>query len=305
MLLKLKGKLALITILGVLVFGCEREPVVAKVNGEAITRKDLKTLLEHAGIKEGAQQTAEAHKGLRQELLNQLINEKLALQAARKAKIKVEKTEVMKAYDSIIAGAAMKEEDFLKKLKERGMSKEKFIRSVENDLTIRRYMDSFGKEITVSDDELKAYYDGNLPAFTMNEQLRLSIIRVDNPEEAGKIKRELDKGAKFEDMAQKYPAGHTGPGGTETGWVTLDTFPRDIAKEIGKIKAGSFAGPIKGKEGYYLIKVIEKREKKVNPFGEVKENIRHMLIQQKLGERFQNWLQNERKQAKIEVMGNR
>ncbi len=301
-LMKWKRMATLMGLGSLLVLACSREPVVAKVNGEAITGKDLKTLLEHAGIKEGAPQTAEAHKGLRQELLNQIINEKLALQAARKGNIRVEKIELMKAYDNVVSGAGMKEEDFLKKLKERGMSKDRFLKSLEGDLMVRKFRDTFVADIKVVESDMRDYYDKNLSTFTQREQVRLSLVKVNDLGEAKRIRSEIERGAKFEDMARKYPGGHREPGGEETGWVSIDSFPGDIAKEITRIRAGSFAGPVKGKEGYYLIKVIEKKEKKITPYDQVRENIRHLLIQQKLNEKFRTWLENERKQAKIEIM---
>ncbi|MEK6582765.1 MAG: peptidylprolyl isomerase, partial [Nitrospirota bacterium] len=151
-------------------------------------------------------------------------------------------------------------------------------------------------------EELKGYYDNNRQAFAVAEQLRLSIIKTPNIEEAKKIKKEIEKGAAFEGMANKYPAGHTGPGEGETGWITLDTFPADMAKAIRKIKAGTAGGPIKGREGYYIIKVLEKKEKKVQSFDEARENIRNILMQQKARDKFRAWLQDTRKNAKIEIL---
>jgi foldase protein PrsA len=175
--------------------------------------------------------------------------------------------------------------------------------SIEKDLIMGKFVDSLSRDITVSDKEIEDYYDKNLQAFTTPEQLRLSIIKVDNIDEAKKIKKEIEKGADFEEMANKYPAGHGEPGVVgETNWVTLDTFPPDMVKEIKRIRAGTFGGPIKGREGYYIIKVQEKIEKKVQPFDEVKENIRNILIKQKRGERFQSWLQDARGKAKTEIL---
>lgn len=300
---ELKLKVALIVIGAIFVFGCAREPVVARVNGEAITQKELKAMLARAGMKEGTkvQQEGGIPKAMREGLINQLINEKLVLQAAKKENIRVDKKEVIKTYNDMVK-AFPKEEDYLKRLKEKGISKDMMFKSIEKDLIMGKFMDSISRDITLSDVELKDYYDKNLQAFTTPEQLRLSIIRVDNIDEAKKIKKEIEKGADFEEMANKYPAGHGGPGVGETNWVTLDTFPPDMVKEIKRIRAGTFGGPIKGKEGYYIIKVQERKEKKVQPFDEVKEGIRNILIQQKKGERFQSWLQDTRGKAKIEIL---
>lgn len=294
---------ALIMICGLFVFACAREPVVAKVNGEAITKKEMDILLKHGGIKQGVKGSPEEGNlppGIKEEVLNQLINEKIVLQAARKENIKIDNKDVMNAYTSIIS-TFPKEEDYLKKLKDKGMTKDIVLRSIEKDLTIRKFRDSHSKDTVIPDNEIKDYYDKNPQAFATPEQLRLSVIKVNNLEEAKNIRKEIEKGANFDEMAKKYPAGHAGPGSSETGWVTIDTFPPEMAREIKKIKAGAFGGPIKGREGYYLIKVQERKEKKVLSFNEVKENIRHLLTQQKKEEKFQSWLQEERKKAKIDI----
>jgi len=299
---KVRLRIALIVIGVFLVFGCARESVIAKVNGEAITKKDLKALLAHAGIKDEAKIKQDgAHNAMRQELINQLINEKLLLQAAKKENIKVDKKEVMRRYNDM-SKAFPKEEDFLKKLKERGISRDVILKSIEKDLIVGKFKDSLSMNIPVSDREIKDYYDKNLKTFTTAKQFRLSVIKTDNIDEVRRIKKELEKGASFEETADKYPAGHTGPGAGETGLVTLDTFPSAMAKEIEKIKAGSFGGPIRGREGYYIIKVQEKIEQKVKPFDEVRDNINHILIQQKREDRFQSWFQDARKKAKIEMV---
>ncbi|TAL26058.1 MAG: hypothetical protein EPN94_03915 [Nitrospirae bacterium] len=290
-------------IIGIFLFlGCSREPVVARVNGEAITQKDIKVLLKHAGIKEDSKmlQSGGIHNTMQQELLDQLINEKLMLQAAKKEKIRVDKKEVMNAYNNMVK-AFLKEADYLQRLKQKGLSKDIVLKSIEKDLIVGKFKDSLSRSVSVSEEELKGYYDNNLRTFAVAEQMRLSIIKATNIEEAKRIKKEIDKGASFEEMADKYPAGHTGPGERETGWITLDTFPADMAKAITKIKTGTAGGPIKGREGYYIIKVMDKKEKKIRSFDEVKENIEHQLTQQKARDAFQSWLQDARKNAKIEL----
>lgn len=300
---KLKLGVALLIISSFLFSGCSREPVVARVNGEAITQKDIKVLLRHAGIKEDPKmfQGGNTHNTMQQELLTQLINERLMLQAAGKAKIKTDKKEVMKVYADMVK-AFPKEEDYLRRLKQKGLTKDMILKSIEKDLVVGKFRDSLSMSVSVSEEELKAYYDNNRQTFAVAEQLRLSIIKTTNIEEAKRIKKELDKGAGFEEMADKYPAGHTGPGQGETGWITLDTFPADMAKAITKIKTGASGAPIKGREGYYIIKVLEKKEKKMQSFDEVRENIKNILMQQKARDKFQSWLQDARKNAKIELL---
>jgi len=296
-----KWRVILIVIAGFFIFGCAKETIIARVNGETITRKDLKDMLKRAGIKEAkTKEGKDAHRAMYPQLIDQLINEKLVLQAAKKENIKVDKKEVIRSYDEMVK-TFPKEEDYLKGLKEKGMSKDMVLKHIEKDLIIGKFKETLARNLDIPDKELQDYYDKNLHAFTTTEELKLSMIKVNSIEDARKVKKELEQGASFEEMAYKHPAGHAEPGG-ETGWITLGTFPADMAKEIRKIKAGFFGGPIKGREGYYIIKVQEKKEKKVRSFDEVKENIRHSLLQQKKEERFRSWFQDTRKNAKIEVL---
>jgi foldase protein PrsA len=296
--------MGVVPMLCIVLFGCAREPIAAKVNGEVIKKKEISVLLEHGGIKGGLKGIPEGddrHRPLRQEVLNRLIDERLVIQVARKDNIKMDNKEVMNAYRDII-GSFPDEKEYLKRLKERRLSKDIVLKSIERGLTMRKFKESLLKDIVISDTELKEHYDKNIKTFTTNEEIRLSVIKVNDIQEAKMIKREIEKGVTFEDMAKKYPAGHTGPGSGETGWVTIDTFPQDMVKEIRKIKTGAFGGPIKGREGYYLIKVQERKEKRVQPFDEVKEKIRHILMQQRKEERFQRWLQEQKGKAKIEII---
>lgn len=298
----LKRGLILAAIAVLLFSGCERDKVVAKVNGERITEREINRLIEHGGMK--TPQTPheqEIQKMVRTEILNQLINERLMIQAAKREKIKVDRSEVMKDYEAIVK-TFPSEDDYLKRLKEKGITKDFILKSIEKDIMVAKFTDKLAKGISITENELKEYYEKNLPVFMTSEAYRLSLIKVDSIEEARKIKKEIEAGAVFEEVAKKHPAGHQEQG-SETGWVTMGTFPKDIAKEIIKIKPGSFGGPIAGREGYYLVKVFEKREARTAPFEEVKADIMQILLQNKKNEFISNWLQQERAKAKIETRG--
>ncbi len=302
--MKYLRKILVLVIICILSFsgGCERDKVVAKVNGEKITERDLNRLLEHGGLKRPqTEHEKEVQKMVRAEILNQLINERLMMQAARKEKIKVDKSEVEKEYKEIVK-AFPSEAEYLKRLKEKGISKDFILKSIEKDIMIAKFADRLVKDISISENELKEYYEKNLPVFTTMEAYRLSIIKVDTIEDARRIKKELEAGASFEELAKRYPAGHQEKG-SDTGWVTLGTFPKDISKEISKIKPGTFGGPIVGREGFYLVKVFEKREQRTATFEEVKADIMQMLLQNKKSEILSNWIEQERKKAKIETIG--
>jgi foldase protein PrsA len=290
-------------IIGILfISGCAREAVIARVNGEPILKRDLNNVLRRSGIKVDlkTEKGEDAHRAMYPNLVEQLIDERIVLQAARKEKIKVDRKEVQKSYNDSIK-TFNKEADYIKHLKEKGLTKIMVLKFMEKDLTIEKFKEHLAKDLDIPDKELRDYYEGHIQTFETPEQVRLAFIKTDNPVHAKRIKKELEHGANFEEVASKYPAGHAERGG-ESGWVTLNTFPSDMVREIRKIKTGHFEGPIKGREGYYIIKVQDRREKSVKPFDEVKDNIKHTLLLVKKEDKYQNWLQDAKKNAKIEVL---
>lgn len=173
--------------------------VVAEVNDEKIIYKDFYSMYSqqaaYYGITDETSQSAEMQetlKNMKSEILNQLIQQEIAAQKTKEAGYEVtdEKIdEATKTFEEMIQSIAeqMKamdtsgeegknyikdaEEYINSELEAMGLSKDEYLKEYAEYSLVTQYMEDLTKDITVSDDEIKTYYD---------EQLN---VQKENPEE--------------------------------------------------------------------------------------------------------------------------
>lgn len=152
---------------------------VAMVGGEAITQAQLeqrmdlnkKTILaQDPSIDFESEQNQNV---LLAQTLEQLINERILLQAAQARGISVSTSEVDDQFD-IIAARFETEEAFNEELKNSGLTVNVFRNNIKNELIIREYIDALGTEgnVAVTQAEVESAYatvaaqDSSIPALT-------------------------------------------------------------------------------------------------------------------------------------------
>ncbi|MDO5725588.1 MAG: peptidylprolyl isomerase [Tissierellia bacterium] len=145
--------------------------------------------------------------------------------------------------------------------KDSGMEKEEEFQKVfettkDNLLKSYAFSKLIGK-IKISEEEIKDYFEEFKDVFT-KEMIEASHILVDTDEKAKEVKKLLDEGKKFEELAKQYS---TCPSNREGGY--LGRFPRgqmvpefeSVAFDMGE---GEISEPVKTQFGYHIIKLIKK-----------------------------------------------
>ncbi|MDO4485669.1 MAG: peptidylprolyl isomerase [Bacillota bacterium] len=141
--------------------------------------------------------------------------------------------------------------------------------------------------ITVSDKEVKAFYDTNKMMFGKGESVQARHILVDDEAKANEIKAAVENNEiSFEDAAKEHskcPSKEAGGdlGRFERGQMVLPFEEAAFAAEVGKV-----IGPVETNFGYHLIKVEQRFEAEEKTFDDMKEQIKNQLIQQKYSETF-------------------
>jgi peptidyl-prolyl cis-trans isomerase C len=88
---------------------------------------------------------------------------------------------------------------------------------------------------------------------------KASHILVSSRDLAGKIKAELKKGAKFEDMARKHSTCPSKSKGGDLGWFGPGQMVKAFEDAVKKSGTGSISDPVKTQFGFHIIKVTGKR----------------------------------------------
>lgn len=238
------------------------DKVLAKVNGEAITDKDIEIALPDV-LAEYPNLDA---KQQREITLDFLIEMKAAAQKAKAEKL------------------------------ENGDEFKRRLSYVRERVLMQELLAKVAKE-GVSDAKVKAFYDEQVKAIKPVEEVRARHVLVEGEEDAKKIITRVKGGEDFGKIAKevsKDPG--SGAEGGDLGYFTKERMVPEFAEAAFAAKVGDVVGPVKSQFGWHVIKVEDRRTKPVPTLDQVKDRIAQGLAGKAQGE----YIKTLREAAKVE-----
>jgi peptidyl-prolyl cis-trans isomerase C len=150
----------------------------------------------------------------------------------------------------------------------------------------------------IKDEEIKAVYDEEAKKVTDAERIRARHILVATEKEANDILAKLKGGAKFEDMAKQYSLDGSKDFGGDLGYFTAPEMVAEFSKAAFALKKGDTSKPIKTDFGWHIIKLEDRKAGAAQPFDQVKEAIRNVIVRNKV----QETLAGLKDSAKVEIV---
>lgn len=136
-------------------------------------------------------------------------------------------------------------------------------------------------DITVTDEEVKNYYEENKESFGQPATVAARHILVETEEEANKAKDEISSGEiSFGDAAMKYSMCPSNMQGGNLGEFSKGMMVPEFEEAAFNAEIGVITEPVKTQFGYHLIVVDAKNEASVKSFDEVKDNVLNELLKQ-------------------------
>ncbi|MFH1093064.1 MAG: peptidylprolyl isomerase [Candidatus Omnitrophota bacterium] len=291
------------------------QQILAVVNGEPITQLDVDEVLtpiyqQYKNTYSGKELEAKLEVA-RTDILNQMIGDKLILQEAKKKELTVDPKEVDKLITEL-KGNFQTLEEFDKVLKEQKVSLIDLRKRYEQQLLIKK---AVGREvlskIVISPAEISNYYEKNKETFTVQKQIRLRniFLSVQNNEEeilqkANNIYEQLQKGTPFIELVEKYSEAPNVVDSGDMGFIKHGSFRQEIEDIVFNTKVDDFTKPLKTSSGYYIFKVIEKKEASIPALENVQEKIHNQLFGKAVEKKIKEWVNELKKSALIEVKKN-
>jgi peptidyl-prolyl cis-trans isomerase C len=147
---------------------------------------------------------------------------------------------------------------------------------------------------TATEAELQKYYNERKAEFVTPATVKAQhiLVKADQnakPEEAAAalvkaqgIRKELDQGADFAKLAEKYsddPGSKTKGG--DLGFFQKERMVPEFSNEAFRLKPGETSQPIRSAFGFHIIRTTEKKPEIQGEFKDVKTQIQAKLVQQK------------------------
>lgn len=158
------------------------------------------------------------------------------------------------------------------------------------------------KNITISEEELKKFYEANKESYVRNDdEIKLYHILSETKDEADEILRKVKLGEKFEDLckgADKTNQLLLSNDG-DLGFVSRDEMPEKLSNEVFKLRINTMSKPIKTDFGYHLFQVVDRQPKgSYRSLDEVREQIKEILKIERQKEKYNAYLAKLRTHAR-------
>lgn len=230
-------------------------PVVT-VNGQGIEKSQVDSEVKSIVARSNGQVTDTP--ALREEIKNQLINQILIEQEAKK----------------------------------RGLDRSADFKAAMNNFQSRLLSDMLINDISnknkVSDSDIKKRYDEYAAAIKGTKEVKLRQIVTDSSSDASKALSELNSGKSFDAVARKYSKDNSKDnGGLIDSWENLSGFQNAAPPVFSAISPlttkGQYTKEVVNINGNFaLFKLEDIRNATVVPFNDVKEQIKTDLLRQKV-----------------------
>ena len=240
----------------------------AIVNGDVITQTDVDQRLAFLSIANGQPIPTDQIDELRQQLLRNLIDETLEIQAAKTEKIDVKKSDIDRTVERVAQGNKQTPDQMATFLEAHGSSISSLRRQIEGEIAWRRLQQAkIESGVSVGDDEVKAVLD-RMNASKGTEQFRVGEIFLSSTpyteaqtlQNASKILEQLKGGASFQAYARQYSEASTAAVGGDLGWVRPEQLPPALASVLREMTPGTISNPIAVPGGVSIIAVQDTRK---------------------------------------------
>jgi peptidyl-prolyl cis-trans isomerase SurA len=287
-----------ISFLSPAVFAGDR--VVARVNDEAITHRELATALE---------QNPDLS---RQKTLDLLIERHLVLVWAAGNNISVRDEELEQVETSIRERNNLSVDDFKKALSSRGETLDTFRANLREQLTINKALGmALSSRTQISEAELQELYLKTYPQKTVFEVNHI-LLTVENEAPAEKdalIKRNAEQvlaeildGASFDTMASRYSQDRSSADkGGRLGTFRQGELLPELEKLAVTLEPGEAGGPVRTSAGYHILQLVSRGLSEPPSFIEVRSSLERSLMAQKEESVRTQWLNELKKTTYIEV----
>ncbi|MBN2122751.1 MAG: peptidylprolyl isomerase [Deltaproteobacteria bacterium] len=288
---------------------------VASVNGEQITRADLDREMirvRQQFIQMGKPLDEARLADVRTQVLERLINRELLYQESRKTGIAVEDARVEGELDAL-KGKFPSEDEFKKALGKSGLSESLLRLQIRKSVAVQEFISrEFVGKTVISDEEMKAYYDGNQDKFSRPEQVHAGhiLILVDpssDPSEKSAarekieaIRERLKKGEDFETLAKENSQCPSSAKGGDLGFFGRGQMVKPFEDAAFALAPGETSDIIETKFGYHIVRVIEKTPAGTMGFEEAKPPLRKVLKEKKVVEGLSRYLERLKEKAAVE-----
>jgi len=297
------------------------DAVLAQVNDEVITRQDvlgpLQTQLEQWRKEMTPEAFASRYRYLVQSKLREAINQRLAIQEAKRVLKDEEKAQVQAAVDKLLKDmiAEVGSRPLLEaRMAEQGTTIEAAMDRERDRLMVQRFLrQRISPSVHVTHSELLNRYESlRRERYEKPTRVQLGLIQLKKSEfptaEAGQSLAEAvhgraASGEDFARLAQRFSQDVMAAKGGDWGFMTEGAFRiKAVGDALFQLKAGEVAPLIEVGDAWYIVKALAREDGRTVPFTEVQGQLEEEIRQERFDASVARYIQDLYRHAYVRVL---
>ena len=243
--------------------------IVAVVNGEVISNIDVDNRARLFALSTGMPLTPDVIDRLKQQILRQLIDERLRMQEVQRRKIVIPDKAIAAAIHDIESRNNLPAGGLRQKLAADGVSQRTLIDQIRTQLGWGQVLrEQLGQQVNISDAEIAErqrilVQQVGKPEYRVGE----IFVPVEDPAATADAERfaetviaELRRGAAFPVVAAQFSQNQTALQGGELGWVQANQLDPEVARLVAEMPVGAISNPVKVPGGFSIVTLQGKRD---------------------------------------------
>jgi len=298
--------------IGSAAFAQKTQTNVASVNGSMITAEEVErefTLLEKRMAQQGRSLSGAEVEDVRDKVLENLINLELLAQESQKQNIQIEAPAVEQQFNAF-RSRFQDDAEFEKVLSEMGFTEDEIRAKIRETLAVRKLISLKVEEgLSVSDEELRSFYQENRSVFQQPEKVRARhiLVKVDPETDKEKARKTIDaararlvKGEDFAGVAREVSEGPSASEGGDLGFFGRGQMVEPFEEAAFSLETGAISPVVETRFGYHVVQVTDHESEKTLAYDEVKGRLEEVLLREKIKKGTDQYIQELRKSAEIE-----
>ena len=289
--------------------------VLARVNGESVTRQEFQEFVQNLEGRAGAPVPAEQRDQVYRRVLDQIVGYKLLQQEAKARNVAVPDAE-LDARLGEIKKQFPSEDVFMQTLIERKMTLEQVRTDAREDMAIGKLIEAeIAARVAVKAEQVQEFYDKNPDQFKQPERVKASHILISVPQNADAAAKTQAR-AKAEQVLKDVKAGkdfaalakeHSQDPGSAVNGGDLGFFQQgqmvgpfnDVAFSLAP---GATSDLVETQFGFHIIRVAEKQTARPIPLDEVRPQVEQYLQNRNREEQTEAFVKSLRSKGKVEIL---
>ena len=288
------------------------ERVIAVVNDEAVLLSDLRRratpYLEHAlrGTESEVEKKARI-KSLYDQLAQQLIDEELIEQTARKMMITIASLEVDQAIENVRRQSGLEETRFWEAVREQGFTDKQYREDVRKQLLRLKVINQrVRSRVNISEETVRETYEDRVRTARRSQRIRAAHIFFPLPDTASAtavadVTKQAEQLRAKLTTVEGFDAAAKDHGGGELGWLDQGDLPPVLEDALLGQNVGDVGAPVRGPSGVHIFLVRERQAgKDTQPaFEEQRAEIQRELLDRAMQRQEELFLKGLRRDAVI------